>query len=373
MIVTQECTRCLFNSNDDPSITFNTEGVCSFCLDYDNRIAKRLIYKTQPKAIDELVAKIKKSGQGKPYDCIIGLSGGTDSTYVALLTKQLGLRPIAVHLDNGWNSELSVVNIQNTLDILELDLYTHVINWHEFRDLQRAYFYASVVDIEALTDQAISALLHQVAKKYNIKYVLSGENAETEGALPPSWVHIKSDIMNINDIHKRFGKLKLTTYPTLNYWKVLLNEYHPTFSSVPILNFIRYDKKTVQKEITEKLKWRDYGGKHYESVFTRFYQAYILPQKFGIDKRKSHLSTLICSGQLTKVEAKKLISEPICDEYLLREDKEYVVKKLGFTMEEFDRLMKEPRKEHTDYKSVLHLIQRFSAVKNFLKKMIPGN
>ncbi len=362
----QECTRCLFTSADDPTITFDHNGLCSICQYYDRYVSKRLYFKTNPGGLTKIIEQIKADGKNKPYDCIIGLSGGADSTYVALLCKRYGLRPIAVHLDNGWNSALSVINIQNTLDILGLDLHTYVINWKEFRDLQKAYFHASVVDIEALTDQAIYAVLLEIAKKYQIKYVLSGENAETEGVLPPSWVHIKLDSINIRAIHKRFGTMKLKTYPILSFWKMLYYERTKFLQYIRILNYAPYDKVKVKAEITKELKWQDYGGKHYESVFTRFYQAYILPKKFGIDKRKSHLSTLICSGQLTKAEAKAELAKPICDPYLLEQDKEFVLKKLNFTAEEFDRLMAEPRKEHTEYPSVSHAFEQLRKIKHLL-------
>lgn len=352
------CARCLLDAQDDPFLTFDKEGVCSICRTYDTRMKGLPSEEQKPEVLDKLVKEIKWTGRDAPYDCIIGLSGGTDSTYVAYLSKKLGLRPLAVHLDNGWNSELAIMNIEKTLRSLDIDLYTYVIDWDEFKDLQLAYFKASVVDIEVLTDHAIAAILQRVARKYGIRYILSGENFETEGVLPNSWVHIKMDHTNILGIHSAYGNLPIKSYPLLNYYRYIYSKRFYKVSFVPILNYVRYKKSEIQETIEKELGWRPYGGKHHESVFTRFYQSYILPKKFGIDKRKSHLSTLICAGQLSKEVALQQLSLPIADPELVTSDKQFVVKKWGMDEEEFDMIMDLPIKQHTDYPSIVHLRRR---------------
>jgi N-acetyl sugar amidotransferase len=266
---------------------------------------------------------------------------------------QLGLRPSVVHYDNGWNSELAVMNIENIVKRLNLDLYTVVNNWEEFKDLQRSFLKANVVDIEMLTDQAIMAVQYKVATKFNISYILGGANTATESILPKSWYHWKIDVLNILAIHKKFGQIPLKTYPTLTYFKRLYVKHFKRIQLVNLLNYMPYNKVEAKKTIMEKIGWQDYGGKHFESIFTRFYQAYILPVKFHIDKRKAHLASLICSGQMTREEALEELKKPIYDADKLIEDKEYVVKKLGMTEQEFDAYMQEPAKSHLDYPSYL--------------------
>lgn len=363
------CTRCIMDSDDDPYITFDDSGVCNHCHTYEEVSKKRLLYLNKSeKELSAIIEKIKQAGKNNRYDCIVGLSGGGDSTYVAYLAKKLGLRPLAVHLDNGWNSGLAVTNIKNALNKLEFDLYTYVIDWKEFSDMQMAYIKASVVDIEALTDHAIIATLTRAAKDLKIKYILSGESTETEGVLPDSWVHMKSDHINIKAIHKRFGKIKRQTFPLMSYQNQLLTEKLLNIQYVPILDYVSYNKAEAKKIILSELNWQDYGGKHYESIFTRFYQSYILPRKFNIDKRKSHLSTLICSNQLSRDEALNQIAAPPYPEDLLREDKEYVLKKFNVTEAEFDRLMAVPPVPHTAYPSVLNILKRLNRVKKFIKR-----
>ena len=253
---------------------------------------------------------------------------------------------------------------------LGFDLYTHVINWNEFKDLQLSFFKASVIDIELLTDHAISAILLEMASKHGIKYILSGENIVTEGRLPPNWVHYKNDLINIKDIHNKFGKVLIKTFPTLGIGKLFYYQRIKKIKNIQLLDYLDYNKQKAKEIITRELEWRDYGGKHYESVFTRFYQSYILPVKFHADKRKSHYSTLICSGQLTRVEALELMRLPIYEKEKLSEDKQYVIKKLGLTENEFDTMMKQPARRHTDFSSVTNYINKLSFIKNLLKKLI---
>jgi N-acetyl sugar amidotransferase len=358
------CARCLLDSHDDPFLKFDEEGVCSICRTYDKRIKNLPSEEEKPKVLNELVNEIKSAGKNNKYDCIIGISGGTDSTYVAYLSKKLGLRPLAVHLDNGWNSELAIMNIEKTLSVLDIDLFTYVIDWDEFKDLQLAYFKASVVDIEILTDHAIAAILQRVARKYGIRYILSGENFETEGVLPSSWVHIKMDHTNIIGIHKKYGNMPIKSFPLINYYRYIYSRRFYKVSFIPILNYVRYKKTEIQETIEKELGWKAYGGKHHESVFTRFYQSYILPTKFGIDKRKSHLSTLICARQLSKEDALIELEKPITDPNLIASDKQFVIKKWGLDTEEFDIIMNLPVRQHTDFPSIVHLRRK---VKKLIK------
>ncbi len=370
----QVCSKCILDTHDDPDIEFDANGVCNHCRLYEDILHHRIFHGEEGKEkLKQLVEKIKKDGAGKEYDTIVGISGGVDSSYVAYLSKQLGLRPLLVHCDNGWNSELAVNNIENIVQKLNFDLYTYVINWEEFRDIQLSFLQASVVDIELITDHAIAATLYRLASKYKVRNILQGVNITTEGLLPSSWVHNKLDYINIKDIHKRFGKVKLKTYPHLTLWDTFYYSKIWKVDFIPVLNYIDYNKTEAKQTITKELGWRDYGGKHYESVFTRFYQAYILPKKFGIDKRKSHLSTLICSGQITRQEALEEMKKPIYDAVKLEEDKEYVIKKFGLTTESFDKLMEAPGVPHTDYHSMMNIYKKLRPLSKLYKKIFKRN
>lgn len=352
--VNKECVNCLLTSSDSDDIAFNANGVCNYCVSYEKKHLATKSKTDRSKDLKELVDKIKAEGNGKQYDCIIGVSGGIDSTYVACLSKELGLRPLAVHLDYGWNSELAVTNINTTLQKLGIDLFTYVINWEEIRDLQLSFLKASVVDIELINDFAIFAALHNEAYKRGVKYVLNGMNIETEGEkLPKGWAHEKFDQLNIHSIHNKFGKVKLNSYPKLSYFKRYYLTVFYKLKWLPILNYVSYNKSEIKDLMIKELGWRDYGGKHFESIFTRFYQAYILPNKFHIDKRKFHLSVLICSGQLTKEQALKEMQKPAYDPELLKEDYAFVLKKLGLSESEFKAIMDLPLKDHLEYDSYI--------------------
>ena len=366
------CSRCILDTHDDPSLMFDEQGVCSTCKTYDEQVNTR-VYKGKigKQKLEQLVSEIKQAGKNKEYDGIIGVSGGVDSTYVAYLTKkQLGLRPLAVHLDNGWNSELAVSNISETLNRLHIELFTHVINWEEFKDLQLSFIKAYVVDIELTSDHAIFATLYKLAQKYNVKYILQGVNIVTEGFLPSHWVHNKFDWLNIKSIHKQFGKIPLKTFPHISFTQHLYYQYATGIQFVPILNYVPYSKEEAKKLITNELGWRDYGGKHYESIFTRFYQAYILPQKFGVDKRKSHYSTLICAGELNRNEALELMKEPTYNLEKLEIDKGFVIKKFGLSPQEFESLMHTAPQKHSDYPSYMNYYNQLRPIYKKIKRII---
>jgi len=351
---------CVLDTHDDPQMTFDEQGVCQYYPQYLKAVAQHVPPPEERQAkLDALVERIKTDGKRRTYDVVIGVSGGVDSTYVALLAKELGLRPLAVHCDNGWNSELAVKNIENIVNRLGIDLFTYVIDWEEFRDIQMSFIKASVVDIELVSDHAIFATLFHQAARYKIKHILSGTNVLTECTLPAHWVWHKTDHVNIQAIHRQFGTKPLKTYPFMD-WRV--KHWHQLFGRITqtsILNYVPYNKVAVKQRIIDELGWRDYGGKHYESIFTRFYQGYILPTKFGIDKRKAHLSDLIFAGQITKEAALAELQRPICDPEQLKIDREFMLKKLGLSETEFTALMQLPTRRHDDFDVESSLFERF--------------
>jgi len=345
----RQCTRCVLDTTST-TISFDSEGVCNYCHQSDKQLNKfvNIDPKIREAHFTEMINYIKYVGKNNKYDCILGISGGVDSTYLAYLAKKNGLRPMAVHFDNGWNSELAVKNIENIISKLNYDLHTYVIDWEEFKDIQLAYLKASVIDIEVPTDQLIFAALNKIANQNNIKYILSGDNIVTEFGMPVDWAsRDKSDQTNLKNIYAKFGSgKKLSTLPKFDFYTRYYYNQIRGIETISLLNYIDYNKETVKKIITEELSWKDYGGKHYESIFTRFYQGYILPKKFNIDKRKAHLSALICSGQITKEDALKQLEEVPYDLNQLKEDKEFVLKKFNLSEDEFEAIMNAPRVEY---------------------------
>jgi N-acetyl sugar amidotransferase len=346
------CTQCIMDTSD-PEITFDEAGVCHHCHDYARRVASEVYSGASGKQrLAKAVAQIKRDGEGKKYDCILGLSGGVDSTYVAYVTKQLGLRPLAVHLDNGWNSEISVRNIENIVTILGIDLYTEVLDWEEFRRLQVAFLRASTPDSEIPTDHAIIATLYKQAAKHGIRWIMDGSNVVTEIMVPATWSHGHSDFGYIKHLNDTFGGAELKTYPHYDYYDYMVRFPHrQRIERFPLLNYIDFNKMEAMEIMKRELKWTPYGGKHYESIYTRFYQGYILPKKFGFDKRRSHLSCLVNNGRITRDEALREIQKPALSEEMEREDRTFVAKKLGLSDTEFDAIMNSERKTFWDYPS----------------------
>lgn len=366
----QRCSISVMDTIADLNITFDDNGISNYYYDYQRDEQKYVLRgKAGAQKLKEDIDRIKANAQGKQYDCILGLSGGVDSTYLCLLAKEQGLNPLVVHCDNGWNSELAQHNIENTVKKCGFDLYTYVINWEEFKELQLSYIKASVVDIEVLTDHAFMTVLYEQARKWNIKYVLAGMNIVTEQVLPSYWIYSKGDDVNIKAIQKKFGTrpLKsLKTFPFLNYRTRKYCHEVLKMEVITPLNYIDYVYDKVKERIKTELNWRDYGGKHYESVWTRFYQGYILPYKFNIDKRKAHYSNLIFSGQLTREEALEKLKSPTYNSLdLMEEDKEYVIKKFVLTEASFDELMRTPRREHKDYPTMKGIYDTYPFLKPF--------
>jgi N-acetyl sugar amidotransferase len=351
MVAPRMCAKCIMDTSD-PEISFDSAGVCNHCHTYAELVAtSRWTPAEREIRLQRLLKAIRRRGSGKDYDCVIGVSGGVDSTFVAYKLAQFGLRPLAVHLDNGWNSELAVHNIEKVLKNLNIDLYTHVLDWEEFKDLQLSFLKASVSDAEIPTDHAIFATLNKVAIRRGIKYVLLGTNVVTEGVLPTSWTYGIHDWRYISSVHERFGRVPLRTFPHHTRNDQLYYQFVVGLRLVSILDYIEYVKHEAMDILQNKLGWQYYGGKHYESIYTRFFQGYILPRKFGIDKRRAHLSNLICSGQMTREAALEEMKNDPYTETMMREDREYVVKKLGLTMDEFESIMALPLKTYRDYQT----------------------
>ena len=348
----QQCSISVMDTIADPDITFDEQGICNYYYEYLDA-EKKEVFKGEEgeKKLEIIANKIKQDGKGKKYDCILGLSGGIDSTYLALLAKQLYLKPLLVHFDYGWNSEIAVNNIERTVKILGFDLYTHVMDWTEFKDILRSYFKASVLDLDVPADHMIFGSLYKTANQYKIKYLLSGNNVQTEFTLPRTWNYNKFDIVNLKNIHNKFGTEKLKYFPSLGVWQQAYYNLVKNIQSAQLLNYMDYNKSKIKNIVSNELEWRDYGGKHHESVFTRFYQGYILPNKFGIDKRKAHLSNLIFSGQITKEYAVNELKKPPYNIYLQKEDNEYIAKKLGFSDYEFKLLLEQPNRMHEEFET----------------------
>lgn len=350
----------------DPDIWFDENGVSSHALIFDEHLADEVRAIQAGEKLEELqalVATIKKAGEGKPYDCVIGISGGVDSSYLALQAVRLGLRPLAVHFDSGWNSEIAADNIHHLVTRLGLDLYTQVVDWREMKDLQLAFFKASLANCDIPTDHAFGYVSYQQAEKYGIKYVLSGHNYVSESILPKAWGYDSGDAKHLKAVHKRFGTVKLKSYPVMGLAKRKL--WYPEvrrIQSIPLLNYMPYVYKDAKGEISAELGWRDYGGKHYESVFTRYFQGYYLPRKFGYDKRLAHYSSLILSEQMTRDEALAMMESTNYPEELRKQDHEFIAKKLGLTVDEFDAIYDLPPVDYTAYPNAQASMRRVFAV-----------
>ena len=338
------CSNCIMDTTD-PNITFDERGWCDYCCNYHKNIVPN--WHTDERGEKELLKiaeKIKKEGNGKDFDCILGISGGLDSSYATYIAKEkMGLRPLIFHVDAGWNTQQAVGNIEKLVDGLGLDLYTEVINWEEMKDLQVAYFLSQMANMDDPQDIAFFSALYKFARKYKIKYVLTGANYSTECCREPGeWGGYPGiDKTLIKDIHRRFGKIPLKTFPIVDiftykiYYKYVLG-----MKIVKPLNYVPYIKKDVEKLLEERFGWQKFVHKHHESRFTRFYEDYWMPGKFGYEKRRAHFSSLILTNQMTRDEALERISKPELDEQFLIQEFEYVANKLGLSVEELQTIFK---------------------------------
>ena len=373
MTTWRTCTRCVMDTSVS-DIEFDTDGVCSYCRAASGRLAKEhFIGEAHRGKLDTLVMQIKREGAGKPYDCIIGVSGGVDSSYVAYVVKrQLGLRPLAVHFDNGWNSDLAVDNIERLLSALDIDLYTHVVDWEEFRDLQLAFLKSSVPNSEIPTDHAIAALLYRTAARHGVRFILHGGNLATESIMPAVWMRGALDLRFIRAIHRRFGTRPLTTYPVLGLAHLAYHTFVRRTRFIGILNYIEYNKNEAIEFMASTFGWRRYEGKHFESVFTRWFQGYLLPAKYGMDKRRPHYASLIVSGQMTRDAALEALQHPIYDPEIAKDDVRYVCRKFGLSEPEFEAIMRAPVRVFSDYPNSAWLLDRLSPFVRFAKSLSTG-
>lgn len=350
------CVRCVMDTTD-PDITFDAAGVCNHCHDYDQLVRAQVFGGAEGfRRLDEIVGRIKRDGAEKKYDCIIGVSGGVDSTFVAYKVKQLGLRPLAVHLDNGWNSEIAVSNISVTLKKLGIDLYTHVIDWEEFKDIQLAFLRSGVPDCEIPSDHAIMALMCGQARKFGLRHVITGCNIRTETHLPTAWSQGHSDWRYIQSVHQRFGTGRIKSFPHLSFGAFATGNKF-AYQITNLLDYVDYSKKEALPIMERELGWKNYGGKHFESVYTRWYQGVFLPIRFGYDKRKCHLSSRLCSGELTRAEALAEVQGETYPKQMQEDDCAYVRKKFGLSEKQFQAILEAPRRTYADFPSYRRIVR----------------
>jgi N-acetyl sugar amidotransferase len=347
------CARCVMDTTA-PEIQFDERGVCSFCRRAEQMLSRGWFPNEEgARRLDAMAREIREYGKNRQYDCIIGVSGGIDSSYLLHVAKaMMGLKPLVVHVDAGWNSEIAVKNIETMISRLGLDLYTYVVDWEEMRDLQLAFLKASVANQDIPQDHAYFAKLYELASKKGIKYVLTGSNLTSESILPASWGYKASDSVHLKSIHREFGERRLRTFPTMSYFDQKI--YWPRIRGMKRLkplNLIDYDKEKAKDFLIETYGWRYYGGKHFESKWTKFFQAYYLPKKFEFDKRKAHLSSLIIAGQTTRQKALEELSRPIYSERELADDTAFIAQKLGLSPAEFRAILDRPPKTYKDYAS----------------------
>ena len=355
----QICTNCIMDTSD-PKITFDDRGWCDYCQNYHANILPNWNPNAKGEAlIRPLIEKIRAEGRGKDHDCLIGISGGLDSSYVTYTAvTKFGLRPLIFHCDTGWNSDLGVSNIQKIIEGLHLDLVTEVVNWEEMKDLQLAFFRSQVPFVDTPQDLALFSAIYNFAAKHDFKYVITGGNNSTECVREClDWTYFSTDTRHVKDIHRRFGTRPLTTFPMCDILKY--RTYYRWIKGIQViklLDSVPYIKKDAIRELSERFGWQPYPQKHYESRFTRFYESFWTPKKFGYDKRRAYLSSEILTGQLTRDEALKMVSTPQLDEDTMTREFEYVAKKLGLTTAEFQAIFDGENKSFRDYKNNLFLI-----------------
>lgn len=365
----QICTRCIMDTSD-PDIEFDGAGVCNHCRNFDENLRPQWNPDERGRRmLDQIVDQIKEEGRGKPYDCAIGLSGGVDSSYLAYVArKELGLRLLAVHVDGGWNSELATRNIENIVRKLDIDLHTYVVDWKEMRDLQRAFVRAGLANQDVPQDHAFFAALYSNAQSYGLRYVLSGGNIATESVMPEEWAYNAMDLRHLEAIHQRFGSGPLKTFPRVSFFRYYFwNRYVKRMRVVRPLNFMPYVKDEAIALLERELDFQYYGGKHFESRFTKWQQLYYRPSKFGYDERRAYLSSLILSGQTTRDQALVSLAGDVVNEKQAEKDTEYILKKLDLSEDEFAQIMAQTPKTYRDYPSNFALFNFKTAVRDWLR------
>ncbi|MEA2898269.1 MAG: hypothetical protein QOJ84_3884 [Bradyrhizobium sp.] len=365
----QICTNCVMDTSDT-TLRFDQRGWCQYCCNYHKNILPN--WHPDERGLAEIapvIDKIRKEGRGREHDCIIGISGGLDSSYVTYVAREkFGLRPLMFHCDTGWNSDLGVSNIQKMIDGLGLDLVTEVVNWEEMKDLQRAFFKSQVSFVDTPQDLALFSAMYNFAARNGFKYVITGGNNSTECVRESlEWTYFSTDTVQVRDIHRKFGSRPLKTFPTCDILKYrLYYRWLKGMRVVKLLDYVPYIKKDAIRELSEKFGWQPYPQKHYESRFTRFYESYWTPKKFGYDKRRAYLSSEILTGQLTREEALARVARPELDEETMAREFEYVATKLGWTVAEFEAIFKGRNKTFRDYRNNMFLITLGANIFNLL-------
>lgn len=370
----QQCVNCVMDTSD-PTITFNQHGVCSHCLKFNATISKKWFPNEDgEKKLKAIFTEIKKANRHKKYDCILGLSGGVDSSYLALKLYELDIRPLVVHVDGGWNSELAVQNIENIINHCGWDLHTVVIDWEEMKDLQLAYLKSGIANQDVPQDHAFFASLYHFATANGIRYIMSGGNIATESIFPKSWHWSAMDAQNLRAIHKKFGTKKLKKYKTIGFYRLYF--YYPFIKRMKTLrplDFMPYVKSEALLELKEKVGYKEYDKKHGESIFTKFFQNYWLPHKFGYDKRKPHLSSLIVSEQISREQALGELKKPLYSELELNADIEYITKKLGIRQEEFEQILQMPSHNYSDFPNMEKKYKLIKKIQNSISSLFGKN
>ena len=367
------CSRCLMDSSA-ADFTIDEKGQCNYCSDF---LASKSTYKQVKKdgheELHEIISRVKRKGKGKEYDCLVGISGGVDSSYLLTRVVALGLRPLVVHMDNGWNSEIAQNNIAKIIQILDVDYISHVIYWPEYRSLMQSFFDADVIDIELLYDNAMLAVNYQLARKYKIKYILAGTNHATEGfRMPSNWSWLKYDKKNILSIHRQNPKrIEISSFPIIGILDLLFSKYFLRIKWQSLLDFMDYNKEQAIDQLVRNFGFKPYPYKHYESVFTRFYQGFLLPEKFGVDKRKIHLSNLILSKQLTRETAELIMNTPTYpSEKDLRNDKSFFLKKMKWQEADLTNYLIRKPVCHGEYKNSSKYWRLMAKFKNRIRKLV---
>lgn len=366
----QVCTYCVMDTSD-PEITFDSSGRCNHCRDFEQLLGMVWFPNDEgARRLEGWIERVKDEGRGRQYDCVLGLSGGIDSSYVALKAHEWGLRPLVVHVDGGWNSELAVQNIERIVKHCGYELHTHVVNWEDMRELQLSYLRAAVANQDVPQDHAFFAGLYHFATGNQVRYVLNGGNVATEGIFPTSWHGAAMDAKNLKAIHKAYGTQPLTDYPLISFsqyyfWYPIVKRMTP----LRPLNLMHYSKEQAAAEL-DQIGWRSYPRKHGESLFTKFFQNYYLPTKFGYDKRRPHLSSLIASGGITRERALHLLGEPLYEEKELRRDRQYLCRKLRISDAEFEDLMNRPIHHYTDFDNWDKQYRRMKSLQSAAKRVV---
>jgi N-acetyl sugar amidotransferase len=367
--MTKICSNCVMDTSDT-KIIFDDKGVCDHCNIFFSDIKPK--WQTDEngwRKISQIAQKIKKDGQGKDFDCIIGMSGGIDSSYLVYLAKKkLGLRPLVFHVDAGWNSQEAVHNIENIVENLNLDLYTEVIDWEEMKDLQLSFFKSGVPHVDTPQDHSFFATMYKFASKYKVKYILTGGNFSTECVRNPlEWMYYQSDANQLIDIQNKFGTIKLKNFPITNIlWHKIYLPYIKKIKLIRPLDYMPYQKESATQFLVENFNYQTYAQKHFESRFTRFYESYWLPTKFGFDTRKVQYSSLILTGQMSRIDALNKLKEPAFDKETIKHDFEYIATKLGISVNQLKSYLDQPNKKYTDYKNQMWLYNLGAKVMKFI-------